>query len=474
MGISNSNLLFPTNLLSSYYLFKDILEINKCLGLYSSQEYNISNYNYLKKLVLKNGCITIKFAQWYISNLRIKQDVNTKKFCNYFEDIFEQCPYHNEKETEITFKNNFGIELYNMVKKDSLETIASGSIGQVYKAKLKDTDEVVAIKVKHPNVNNDMEKSKYLLSIINWLRQFDYFKHKYYLQFDLNDFMEDVYTQANFNIEAKNAKKFRKLYENNPMVYIPKVINHTKDIIISEYVKGEIFEDLSKYHKAKIAINLYCFLTDSAIIKNFVHADLHCRNWKSRKIDDNNYQLIIYDCALTSFVKDKDSLKILWEVFEYDDQEDNLIYLLKNHLIKEGTVNQDLENLIRTMYRKFNETNLDFTYFSNDLLETLKKNQFVMDKSMTSIFLIYSLAMEFLTEVNITKSDAEKIKNRYLVIKNDMFDLLTFCKTTKSYLELQEYLKDKINKISVEETSLDNLFCNLQRDELNFLEIEAQ
>ena len=465
MGVSNSNLF------TSYYLLKDILEINKCIGLYSTEEYNESNYNHLKNMVFKNGCITIKFAQWYISNLRIKKDLNTKKFCKYFEDIFEQCPYHDESETEIAFQRNFGIKLYDMVEKDSMITVASGSIGQVYKAKLKDTEELVAIKVKHPNVNQDMDKYKYLLSIINWLKKFDYFKKKYYLQFDLNEFMEDLFTQANFNIEAKNAKKFNKLYKNNPMIYIPKVINHTKDIIISEYVRGDIFEDLSNYHKAKIAINLYCFLTDSAVIKNFVHTDLHCRNWKARKINDNNYQLVIYDCALTSFVKNKDSLKMLWEIFEYDNQEDNLIYLLKNYLIKEGTVDSQLENLIRTIYRKFNETNLDFSYFSNDLLETLKKNQFIMDKSMTSIFLIYSLAMEFLTEVNITNSESKNINNRYLIIKNNIFDLLTFCQTTNSYIELQQYLKEKINKISIEETSLDNLFSDLQRNELTFPEI---
>ena len=32
----------------------------------------------VKKIVIRNGCITIKFAQWYISNLRTKKDLNTK------------------------------------------------------------------------------------------------------------------------------------------------------------------------------------------------------------------------------------------------------------------------------------------------------------------------------------------------------------------------------------------------------------
>ena len=460
-----------SSLCTSYYLLKDILEINRCLGVYSTQEYNENNYNYLKQLVFKNGCITIKFAQWYISNLRTKNNKNTKVFCKYFEDIFEQCPYHNESETKIAFQNNFDKNIYDFIKKNSLIPIASGSIGQVYKAELIDTGEIVAIKVKHPNVNQDMDKYKYLLSIINWLKRFQYFKDKYYLQFDLNEFMEDVYTQGNFNIEAKNTKKFIKLYENNKMVYFPKIINHTKDIIISEYVEATIFEDLSNYYKFKTAINLYCFLTDSAVMKNFIHADLHCRNWKARKIDDKNYQLVVYDCALVSVVKKKESLKMLWQIFEYDDQEDKLIYVLKNYLIKEGTIDDTLENLIRTMYRKFNQTKLDFSYFSNNLLETLKENQFVMDKSMASIFLVYSLAMEFLTEINITNSDAENIKDRYLVIRNNMFDLLTFCQSTNSYIELQSYLKEKIKDTSKQEKSLDNLFSDLQRNELTFPDI---
>ena len=36
-----------SSLFTSYYLLKDILEINRCLGLYSTQEYNETNYKIL-------------------------------------------------------------------------------------------------------------------------------------------------------------------------------------------------------------------------------------------------------------------------------------------------------------------------------------------------------------------------------------------------------------------------------------------
>ena len=172
-------------LISFYYLITDLLEINRCIGIYSTQKYNKDNYDYLKNLIIKNGCITIKFVQWYISNLRRKNDKNVKDFCKYFEDIFDQCPYHELKDTEIIFKNNFGFSIYDLVQKDTLKAIASGSIGQVYKAKLIESNSWVAIKIKHPNIDKDVQRYSNLFKTINWLRGYEYFNKRYYLQYDL-------------------------------------------------------------------------------------------------------------------------------------------------------------------------------------------------------------------------------------------------------------------------------------------------
>ena len=44
--------------------------------------------------------------------------------------------------------------------------MASGIIGQVYKAKLKNIEEEVIIKVRHPHIMNDLQNGKNALLLI--------------------------------------------------------------------------------------------------------------------------------------------------------------------------------------------------------------------------------------------------------------------------------------------------------------------
>ena len=73
----------------------------------------------LKNIIFKSGSLYIKFFQSYISKVKaniIHIDTTESKISikliNYFEDIFEQCPYHDLEHTINIFKESMlGIEL---------------------------------------------------------------------------------------------------------------------------------------------------------------------------------------------------------------------------------------------------------------------------------------------------------------------------------------------------------------------------
>jgi len=465
-------------LFSSYYLIKDLLEINKCIDEYPNQEYNQDNYKYLKNLVIKNGCVTIKLLQWYISHLRRKSDKNIKDFCKYFEDIFDQCPYHNLKNTETLFENNFGFSIYDLIEKDTLETIASGSIGQVYKGKLINSSSWIAIKIKHPNIDQDVKKYSFLLKIISWLQQFEYFDNKYYFQHDLNEFLDDLAEQLDFTIESRNASKFRQLYKDNPMVYVPKILNYTKDIIISEYVETIDFYDLSDFNKYKCAINLNCFMQETTVIHNFIHADLHCKNWQAKKLDDNNYQLVIFDCALVSSVDDMEGTKNIWKIFEacdlneFEEYNKLLINMVKNNLIETGELTPQIEDKLSQIYKKYLSSNLDFSFLGHEILELVYENKFIVNKSFSSVFMMITILLEFLYEADLANNDSSSIKNRSSVIRNNLYEALNFCQVTNSYPLLQENLNKRLDLIKDKNNTISNLFSDLQRNELTFGSID--
>jgi predicted unusual protein kinase regulating ubiquinone biosynthesis (AarF/ABC1/UbiB family) len=465
-------------LFSSYYLITDLLEINRCIGIYSTQRYNKENYDHLKNLIIKNGCVTIKFVQWYISNLRRKNDKNVKDFCKYFEDIFDQCPYHELKDTETIFKDNFGFPIYDLVQKDTLEAIASGSIGQVYKAKLKESNSWIAIKIKHPNIDKDVQRYTNLFKTINWLREYEYFNKRYYLQYDLDEFLEDISGQLDFNIETKNARKFKELYKDNPMVCVPKIFNNTNEIIISEFIDDDDFYNLSAFNRYKCAMNLTCFMQETAIIHNFIHADFHCKNWQVKKLDDNNYQIVIYDCALVSSAENIEASHLIWEVFEscdINDFEKNsnlLLYVLKTYLIKEGDINSEFEEEIKTLYKNYLHNNLDFSFLGNEIMEITLRRKFVANKSLSNIFLAISMILEFLCDANLTNCDSTHLNSKALVNKRNLFELLNFCQVTNSYHLLQDSFKKRIDKLKNKDNTFDNLFADLQRNELKFGSID--
>ena len=56
--------------------------------------------------------------QWYITKLINTEEDNEKykNIINEFEDIFDNCPYHSEEETNSIFINSFGCELSGILK----------------------------------------------------------------------------------------------------------------------------------------------------------------------------------------------------------------------------------------------------------------------------------------------------------------------------------------------------------------------
>ena len=89
----------------------------------------------------------------------------------YFEDIFDNCPEHSLEYSKNIFLEEFKTSLENIIEIDSLEIIGSGSIGQVYKGILKGLNKQVAIKVKHPNIESDLENQYELIKLLKFINR---------------------------------------------------------------------------------------------------------------------------------------------------------------------------------------------------------------------------------------------------------------------------------------------------------------
>ena len=74
----------------------------------------------LRSMIFESGSLYIKFLQWYISKLKSNildtdtiETRNLSKFVAFFEDIFENCPFHSLDDTINIFINELN---YNNTK----------------------------------------------------------------------------------------------------------------------------------------------------------------------------------------------------------------------------------------------------------------------------------------------------------------------------------------------------------------------
>ncbi len=400
----------------------------------------------LKQDILNNGSISIKFMQWFITKLYNTEEDNTKykRIIKEFEDIFDKCPFHSDDETNEMFVNSFGIELADIVKEGTLEKIASGSIGQVYKAELIDGRKV-AIKVRHPNVEELKENQMLLINLITTLQNFSYFRNNLNLFADIEDFIYNLNLQIDFKNEVFNNLIFFNTYRDYPTVIIPKVYYYSSDIIISEFCDGIYFHEITnQYIKKKLALNFVCFNLESAVFNNFMHADLHSRNWKVQE-NHRDSKIIIYDFGLCFSSVSADKNRAVWEAIKEIDLQKIIDEI--EFLVQGDTSNITIEDLS-----------------SNGLLQENKFEMNIVMKKLRSVFVkknlrITKLFMNFMVWACLIEDVVfdsgcfitdEGNPNKDDLIQHQRASIIAYCETAKSYPLVLEYMKKKYNEINIE------------------------
>lgn len=443
------------NLYNNYYRISDIWEI---ISKIHNTPYNDENLEYLmdliaklEKNVIEGGCIYIKFMQWYISNLKA-DNCNDNDYTetndlmiNRFEYIFNNCETHDLAYTKATFVKDFGIELDDYVS--GLELIASGSIGQVYKGLRKIDNRMVVIKVKHPDIDSQVEEFRQISSFIVTMQQYSFIRRRYKLNFNFEDFMNDLQLQSDFNIEVSNNNKFRRMYKENDDIYFPKVYINSKNVIVSEYMDIIDIGDLSDYHKYKMILNLSCYLYDMILVKNFIHNDLHSKNWGVIKDPNTDrYRLLVLDCALCISSEDVDhNIKLISGVESLGSSNENkvgdIISAIKNFI--------EIEDRNEEVVRKMIIDNLVNdgikTIYILDIVNYLIEDQnMIMNTFLANMLLALILSEEFLKKENILNCNGggSSYTNHTKSIYMDMY---TFSNKENSYYDLSKHIKKTLN-----------------------------
>lgn len=263
------------------FLYKNATMKNKAaLGRWTKQE------------LLELGPTFIKIGQF----ISTRGDLYPQEFVKELQSLQDDV-------TVVEYDDRtFPFHLFSEI--DIARPFKSASIGQVYRARLKENNEEVIVKLRRPNIKTIMETdTNNIREVVDFLEKIgvDTGTGKGFI---LEETIENLLDETDYLKEVENAKKFREMFKNVPWIKIPKVYEQycTPDIIVMEYVPSEKITEITTpgVNKKKVCEALIKSYVLQTMEYGFFHADPHPGNIGF----SDNGKLVFYDFGLVIPIDD--------------------------------------------------------------------------------------------------------------------------------------------------------------------------
>ena len=193
--------------------------------------------------------------------------------------------------------------------------IASASVAQVHRAKLKGSGALLAIKVRRPSIARwaDLDRS-IILGIAHALELIPSMRLVAPVE-SARQFCAAINRQLDFRREAANNLRFRANFADKAYVVFPRVYENlsSERVLTMEFVEGYRERDFTAVgidpkKVAGLGLRVFCKM---AFIDGFIHADLHPGN--IRFMRDN--RIALFDLGLTAELTEEDRLMFAQTMF---------------------------------------------------------------------------------------------------------------------------------------------------------------
>lgn len=272
--------------------------------------------------------------------------------------------------------------------------IGSASIAQVHKAQLL-SGEIVAVKVKRPNINEKVEADiRILTNVVSLIEQelpetrlyqpkqmFSYFTKNLKLELDLRN-------------EAQNLARVSTTFENLTDVHIPKVYNQysNENILVQEYIDQCLLKNvdslnLSTEQKKKLGQHLADAVLKMILIDGFFHGDLHPGN--IFVTPEGGVTFIDFGLVGKLNSRRQDEIVgLVQALIERDQFSMQLIlgsWTQQGALPDEGKLGEDVLDIMLN-YEHLALKNLKISEVINDVISIIREHQLVLPADLVMLF----------------------------------------------------------------------------------------
>jgi ubiquinone biosynthesis protein len=337
--------------------------------------------------------------------------------------------------------------------------LASASIGQIYRAKLKSGEEVV-LKVQRPRIRQKIKLDLILIQFFARKIQKNYPElSSFNIEAFIKDFGDIILKELDFTNEMSNMLRLEHLFKDDETCHIPKVYSlySTSRLLVMEYIEGESPDNIKVliekgYSPQKIAENGMNIILTMILRYGFFHADPHPGNIFIR--GDN--QIVLLDHGMCATLRPRQIDGLIHFLIGFSDQ--NPLKITKAILaLTEAQNFRQVENLefdIHELIQKYSYLSyddIDISGLFNDTFRLLMKYEIKIPPSLymliKTLVTIQNLAEQLQAKLSIVDMirpfAKEKIMEKFTwkKIKNKMIHV------AEDYIYLLEHLPSDIRDI---------------------------
>ena len=260
------------------------------------------------KAFIELGPSYIKLGQWLSS----RADLLPLPYLEELSKLQDEVPPADFSKVKPIIESELG-KIENIFESFNTSALSGASLGQVYLAKYTNRD--VIIKISRPNIEEVIENDIYILKkILPLATKFIDPNLAFSAEGMLSQFIETVYEEMDYRIEADNLITIKRNLVGDNTVIIPSVFleRTSKHVLTMEYIPGIKITDIAaldvmSIDRAMLVTRVHRLFFKMLLRHNIFHADPHPGNISVA--DDGS--IILYDFGMVGRLDNKTRLRLI-------------------------------------------------------------------------------------------------------------------------------------------------------------------
>lgn len=342
----------------------------------------------LKKWLEQQGATYVKFGQM----LSTRRDLLSEPVVHELEKLQDEVLSEPFSDVQLTLEEEFGKNLDTVFESIDSTAIASASIAQAYRARLR-TGEDVCIKVQRRNIASQIHLDlRILKTTVERFGRFFRISRVIALDEVVQAFSEQMQAELDFRVEAQNLETFATLHRKDKYVRVPVCFHMwtTQRVMTMEYIDAQPLKEAAAEstpeQRAEIARRILYSYSNQVFRDGFFHGDPHPGNL----FIEPEQHIVFVDFGIIGRLSKKNKYAIL-QLFLGITRDAPRIVL--DALLQMGLLpghadlrafEQDLQGLLdKYLYRTLHEVKL--AELTGEFLRVLYRYQIHVPGSLTSL-----------------------------------------------------------------------------------------